>query len=1011
MTVYSELHCLSHFSFLRGVSSPQELVLRACALSYRALALTDECSLSGIVHAHRAAREHGLHLIVGSEITVREGLKCVVLVGCAPGYAELSELITRGRRVDKGCYDLGLADIAGLSSCLVLWCPDQNPDRDPLAASIAQSLGSRFWIAGELHKTGLDDRHRERLHALSARLARPVVACGDVHMHKRGRRALQDTMTAIRLKTSVADAGWALYPNGERHLRDIPALRALYPEAWLEETQVVTAACRFSLEDLRYRYPRQGRSPRHSLVQLIRLTREGLAIRYPRGVPDPVQSLARHELSLIGELAYADYFLTVHDLVRFARDRGILCQGRGSAANSVVCYALGITAVDPARLEVLFERFISRERNEPPDIDIDFEHERREEVIQYLYERYGRDRAAMTASVITYRTRSALRDVAKALGCEAALVDRLAGLLGWWEGVDVLEGRLAEQGMDVRKPPFRQLIALVRELAGRPRHLSQHTGGMVLSQESLTRLIPIEQAAMSGRTVLQWDKDDLDALRIMKVDCLGLGMLTALRKAFAIMREHKLGPGALWEIPAEDRAVYEMVSAADTVGVFQIESRAQMALLPRLRPRTFYDLVVQIAIVRPGPIQGNMVHPYLRRRQGREAVSYPSRDIEAVLGRTLGIPLFQEQVIKLAVVAAGFSPGEADALRRAMGAWKRDGDLQAFKGRFLEGMRGRGYGEDYANDIYRQIHGFGAYGFPESHAASFALLAYASAWLKCHVPDVYLCALLNSQPLGFYAPSQLIADARRHGVRVLAPDVRSSQVDTILEVDAGGRRAVRLGLGLIGGLKRKAAVRLTQLSQSERSSWPALTRGARLARTDGWHLAEGGALDGLSGSRPQALWGSLAAQAPLPLFADPEEAEVWRRPGSHAGDMQADYRALGFSLRGHPVGLARAHLGPEVTSIAALGGVRPGALVTIAGLVISRQRPGSAKGLMFLLLEDETGTANIIVSADVAEAFRPLVLRSALVRVRGVLQRSPDKIQHIHAREFLRMPGPSPTSA
>ncbi len=1011
MTAYSELHCLSHFSFLRGVSSPKELVLRACTLSYRALALTDECSLSGIVHAHRAAKEHGLQLIVGSEITVREGLKCVVLVGCAQGYAELSELITRGRQTDKGHYDLGLADIAGLSFCLVLWCPGRDTDRDPLAASLAEALRSRFWIAGELHKTGVDDRHRERLQALSTRLERPVVACGDVHMHKRARRALQDTVTAIRLKTSVSDAGWALYPNGERHLRDIPALRVLYPEAWLKETQVVAAACCFSLEDLHYRYPRQGRSPRHSLAQLIRLTRDGLAARYPRGVPDSVQSLARHELSLIGELAYADYFLTVHDLVRFARERGILCQGRGSAANSVVCYVLGITSVDPARLEVLFERFISRERNEPPDIDIDFEHERREEVIQYLYERYGRDRAAMTASVITYRTRSALRDVAKALGCEAALVDRLAGLLGWWEGVEVLEGRLAEHGYDVRKAPFRQLIVLVRELAGRPRHLSQHTGGMVLSQEALTRLIPIERAAMPGRTVLQWDKDDLDALRIMKVDCLGLGMLTVLRKALALMREHGLGPGALWEIPAEDRAVYEMVSAADTVGVFQIESRAQMALLPRLRPRTFYDLVVQIAIVRPGPIQGNMVHPYLRRRQGREVVSYPSPDIEAVLGRTLGIPLFQEQVIKLAVVAAGFSPGEADELRRAMGAWKRDGDLQAFKGRFLEGMRGRGYGEDYANDIYRQIHGFGAYGFPESHAASFALLAYASAWLKCHVPDVYLCALLNSQPLGFYAPSQLIADARRHGVRVLAPDVRTSQVDTILEVDAAGRRAVRLGLSLVRGLKRKAATRLTQLPEVERSSWQAVTRGARLSRADGWHLAESGALDGLSGSRPQALWGSLAAQAPLPLFADPEEALAWRRPGSHAGDMRADYRALGFSLRGHPVGLMREHLGSDVASITALGGIRPGAFVTIAGLVISRQRPGSAKGLMFLLLEDETGTANVIVSPDVMETFRPLVLRSVLVLVRGVLQRTPDKIQHIHAREFTQAPGLPPAPA
>ena len=1003
MIAYSELHCLSHFSFLRGASAPEELVERACALSYRGLAITDECSLSGVVHAHRAAKSRGLPLIVGSEITVREGVKCVVLVNGASGYAELCELITRGRRVEKGDYDLGIADIGALADCLVLWCPDASEDRDPLAAALARTLGARFWIAGELHKTGIDDRHKERLQALSARLERPVVACGDVHMHKRARRALQDTMTAVRLKTVVAKAGWALFPNGERHLRDIPTLCALYPEAWLKETQVVAEACRFSLEDLCYRYPRQGRSLHHSLGQLIRLTRAGLAARYPRGVPDFVRSLARHELSLIGELAYADYFLTVHDLVRFAKDRGILCQGRGSAANSVVCYALGITAVDPARLEVLFERFISRERHEPPDIDIDFEHERREEVIQYLYERYGRERAAMTASVITYRTRSALRDVAKALGCEPALVDRLAGLLGWWEGVDVLEERLTEHGYDVHGSPFRQLIALVRELVGRPRHLSQHTGGMVLSQEPLTRLIPIERAAMPGRTVLQWDKDDLDALRIMKVDCLGLGMLTALQKAFVLMREHGLGPGALGEIPAEDPAVYEMVSAADTVGVFQIESRAQMALLPRLRPRVFYDLVVQIAIVRPGPIQGNMIHPYLRRRQGREAVSYPSREIEAVLGRTLGIPLFQEQVIKLAVVAAGFSPGEADELRRAMGAWKREGDLQAFKGRFLKGMAARGYGEDYAHDIYRQIHGFGAYGFPESHAASFALLAYASAWLKCHVPDVYLCALLNSQPLGFYGPSQLITDARRHGVRVLAPDVRLSQATTVLEMHPRGR-VVRLGLDLVRGLTHKGAVRLTQLPLQKRSSWPSVARGASLSRADGWRLAQGGTLDGVCGSRPQALWESLAAQTPLPLFADPEEAGAWRRPGSHAGDVVADYRALGFSLRGHPVGLARKGLASHILPIAALGGIRPGTVVTIAGLVISRQRPGSAKGLIFLLLEDETGVANVIVSPEVAQAFRGQVLRSVLVLVKGVLERTPDKVQHVHAREFTRVP-------
>ena len=1003
MSGYSELHCVSHFSFLRGASSPEELVWRAHALSYRALAITDECSLSGVVHAHRAAKACGLPLIVGAEFTVREGLKCVVLVPDARGYAELSGLISRARQARKGHYDLGLADIGGLAACLVLWCPDHSGDHDVLAVTLARRLGERFWIAGTLHRTAADIHHGARLRALSARLQRPIVACGDVHMHTRGRRALQDTMTAIRLKTPVHAAGWALFPNGERHLRDLAALRTLYPDDWLQETEAIRALCQFSLDDLRYHYPRHGQSPRHSLGQLIRLTRQGLKARYPHGTPDSVRALARHELALIGELAYADYFLTVHDLVRFARARGILCQGRGSAANSVVCYALGITAVDPARLQVLFERFISRERNEPPDIDIDFEHERREEVIQYLYARYGRERAAMTASVITYRARSALRDVAKALGCEDALIKRLAGLLGWWESAEVLPERLAQHGYDVQRPPFRQLTALVRELEGRPRHLSQHTGGMVLSQEALTGLVPIEQAAMPGRTVLQWDKDDLDALRIMKVDCLGLGMLTAIRKAFDLMRAHGLGPCTLTEVPPEDPAVYDMISAADTIGVFQIESRAQMALLPRLKPRTFYDLVIQIAIVRPGPIQGHMIHPYLRRRQGREAVVYPSPAIASVLERTLGIPLFQEQVIKLAVVAAGFSPGEADELRRAMGAWKREGDLQAFRERFLSGMRARGYDASYAGEIYQQIHGFGAYGFPESHAASFALLAYASAWLKCHVPDVYLCALLNSQPLGFYGVAQLIADARRHGVRVLAPDVRYSKAATTLERRATGR-VVRLGLALISGLSRKGAQRLEDQAGRARDSWPALARAAGLTRRDGWQVAQGGAADALAGSRPQALWQSLAIQTPAPLFADPDEPQVWRRSGSYEDAVRADYETLGFSLRGHPVGLARGRLASQVLSMAVLGGIKPGSRVTAAGLVISRQRPVSARGLLFLLLEDETGTANVIVPPGVADAFRPIILRQALVIVEGILERTADNIQHIRAHAFRPAP-------
>ncbi len=1000
---YSELHCLSHFSFLRGASSPQELVRQAACLGYRALAITDECSLAGIVHAYRAAKECGLQLIVGSEITVKEGLKCVVLVCHERGYGDLSALITQGRRFEKGRYDLGMADIERLSDCLLIWYPGRDQSLDRSVAPLAASFGSRFWIGGELHRTGDDQTHKDRLSRLSLQLHRPIVASGDVHMHKRAQRALQDTMTAIRLKTSVAKAGFALFQNGERHLRELSRLRDIYPEEWLRETDRIADLCQFSLAEMRYDYPQQARSARYSLGTLIKLTRAGLKGRYPGGVPKSVEDLARHELALIGELRYADYFLTVHDLVRFAGSRGILCQGRGSAANSVVCYALGITAVDPSRLQVLFERFVSRERNEPPDIDIDFENDRREEVIQYLYARYGREFSAMTASVITYRTRSALRDVAKALGCEPALVDRLAGLLGWWEGADVLAQRLSENGYDVRAPLWRQLIALVDDLIGRPRHLSQHTGGMVLSQNPLTRLIPIEQAAMPERTVLQWDKDDLDTLGIMKVDCLGLGMLTALRKTFELISEHGLGPSNLHEIPAEDAAVYQMISAADTVGVFQIESRAQMALLPRLKPRTFYDLVIQIAMVRPGPIQGHMVHPYLRRRLGREPVTYPSPEVEGVLSRTLGVPLFQEQVIKLAVVAAGFSPGEADELRRAMAAWKRQGDLAAFKERLLEGMRARGYSADYAQGLYRQIHGFGAYGFPESHSASFALLAYASAWLKCYVPDAYLCALLNSRPMGFYSPAELIADARQHGVRVLPPDIRYSRAESSLECGPKGR-SVRLGLDLIRGLSRKSAQRLGALDSAPRASLGALTQIGGLSRGDGMTLARGGALQGLSRSRPEALWKSMDIKTPLALFPDPEEPKAWPGRGSYVADVEADYRALGFSLRGHPVALMRSGLGSSVSPITHLSGMRPGTSVSVAGLVMSRQRPTSAQGLVFLVLQDETGTANVIVYPRIVATFRLPLLHANMVLIKGRLERTLENVQHIIASAVSRLP-------
>ncbi|MHB1566285.1 MAG: error-prone DNA polymerase [Acidiferrobacter sp.] len=1000
MTAYSELHCLSHFSWLRGASSPEELVTRAAALGYTALALTDDGSLAGIVRAHRAARAAGIRLLVGSEITLAEGPKCVVLARHREGYEQLVALISASRQQPQGHDRVSVPMVCGLTDCLLLWCPDEAT----LAAvqPLVAAFGDRFWIAAELHQ-GPAAVHRQRLVRWAQILKRPVVAAGDVHMHVRGRRALQDIVTAIRLKVPIADAGYALYPNGERHLRSRTALAGLYPPDWLAATETLAAACVFTLDELSYQYPRVTASACQSLTRLRRLTVQGLHARYGPVLPAKIRALVAHELRLIGELAYADYFLTVYDLVAFARARGILCQGRGSAANSVVCYALGITAVDPARMEVLFERFVSRERHEPPDIDIDFEHERREEVIQYLYDHYGRDHAAMTASVITYRVRSAVRDVARALGLTRAAIDRLVAQLGWWEDVEGLDARLVEQGCDITAPPFRQLRALVRELVGRPRHHSQHSGGMVLSATPLTRLIPVTRAAMPGRTVLQWDKDDLDALRILKVDCLGLGMLTALRKALALMATHHLGPTDLAAIPPEDPAVYRMIAAADTIGVFQIESRAQMALLPRLKPRTFYDLVIQVAIVRPGPIQGHMVHPYLRRRLGLEPVTYPDAAIAAVLSRTLGVPLFQEQVIRLAMVAAGFSPGEADHLRRAMAAWHRDGDLAAFRDRFLGGMQSRGYALAYAKDLYQQIRGFGAYGFPESHAASFALLAYASAWLKCYVPDVFLCALLNSQPLGFYAPAQLISDARRHGVRVLPPSATDSTVDSRLIITPHGRQ-VRLGLGLIRDLAAPSAARLSAVPDRAAMPLSALTAAAALTRRDLVPLARAGALTAIAGARPQALWASLGAIVSPPLLVDWAAAKPWLPRLRLVERVLADTRALGFSLRGHPLAFLRAR-SPTWVPMAALAAQAPGAAVTVAGLVISRQRPSTANGLVFLLLEDETGIVNALITPAVGARHRGAMLDAALLQVRGRLQRTPEGVQQILVWDLTRLSG------
>jgi error-prone DNA polymerase len=796
---YAELHCLSNFSFLRGASHPAELVQRAAELGYEALALTDECSVAGVVRAWEAARDCGLKLIIGSEFTLEDGLRLVLLAADRGGYGRLCRLITRGRRAaTKGSYRLARADLAewqsedqaggqaggqadgqaeSMPGCLAIWLPGETP-AEADGRWLAECFPGRAWLAVELFAGGRDAARLAALERLGDAVGLPRVACGDVHMHAPGRRPLQDLVTAIRLVTPLHALGRRLFPNAERHLRSRARLAQLYPAALLEAAAGIARRCRFTLAELDWRYP---------------------------------------------ELGYEAYFLTVHDIVRHARSRGILCQGRGSAANSAVCFCLGITEVDPARMSLLFERFISRERNEPPDIDVDFEHERREEVIQYLYAKYGRHRAALAATVICYRPRSALRDVARAMGLDTLQVAALARSMQWWDGSGIDEERVREAGLDPASPLLARVLVLARALLGFPRHLSQHVGGFVIARDLLEELVPVENAAMPDRTVIQWDKDDLDALGLLKVDVLGLGMLTAIRRAFDLVEQHRGTCWTLATVPAEDPAVYDMIGHADTVGVFQIESRAQMAMLPRLKPRTYYDLVIEVAIIRPGPIQGDMVHPYLRRRGGLEPVTYPSAEVEGVLKRTLGVPIFQEQVMQLAIVAAGFTPGEADALRRAMAAWKRKGGLGHFEERLIDGMRERGYAEEFAKQIFRQILGFGEYGFPESHAASFALLVYVSAWLKRHEPAAFAAALINSQPMGFYAPSQLVQDARRHGVEVRPVDALASDWDCTLERRPDGEPALRLGLRL-GSTPRPTAPGPPARGSSSIASVPAAPR-------------------------------------------------------------------------------------------------------------------------------------------------------------------------------------------
>jgi error-prone DNA polymerase len=1361
---YAELHCISNFTFLRGASHPAELVARARHLGYAALALTDECSLAGSVRAHIAARDAGLPLIIGSEIALADGPRLVCLATSRQGYGALARLITKGRRsAPKGRYRLDRSDLEqGLEDCLVLWLPGPQP-APAEGAWLRERFAGQLWVAVELMAGGADRERLERLCLLGRELGIPAVASGDVHMHQRRRRALQDMLTAVRLKTTVAEAGHALHPNGERSMRTFARLAELYPRELLDATLEIAARCHFSLDELRYEYPEEvvpaGATP---AGHLRRLVEAGARVRWPAGMPPAVAALIERELALITELGYERYFLTVHDLVGFARQRGILCQGRGSAANSATCYALGITEVDPARMSVLFERFLSRERNEPPDIDVDFEHERREEVIQYLYRKYGRARAALTATVISYRPKSAVRDVGRALGLDGPQIDRLARAMQWWDGHEIADSRIQEAGFDTASPRIARVLALTRELIGFPRHLSQHTGGFVISRGPLEELVPIENAAMPDRTVIQWDKDDLDELGLLKVDVLGLGMLSAIRRSLALVSARRGCDFRLADIPAEDPAVYGMICRADTIGVFQIESRAQMAMLPRLKPRCYYDLVIEVAIVRPGPIQGQMVHPYLRRRSGEEPVAYPGPEVRGVLERTLGVPIFQEQVMQLAIVAAGFTAGEADRLRRAMAAWKRHGSLGPFEDRLIEGMRARGYDEGFARQVFQQILGFGEYGFPEcvgggtrvvdadsgrwptideivsgrarlettlacddqlrlrrrkvlavvpsgvktvwrlrtalghtinataehpfmtmdgwrrleklrvgdyvavarsipvpgrrrwprhqvlvladliaggnlchpstfyfyttaswhcdefvrtvelfpntravierhkncfsvrvvrrerdqpmgavtwaralgiwgckarekhlppevfelcdgqialflarlwegdggfsmkghasydtasyrlgsevqqlllrlgivarfyrrersckgrklehrvvtvkgeeplrrfwhyigrrfldpakrrqsrelvarrsgrmsrdiiplevrsssdvywdkimtiealgsqptydlqiegdhnfvadnfivhnSHAASFALLVYVSAWLKHHEPAAFCCALLNSQPMGFYAPAQLVRDARAHGVAVRPVDVNASAVESTLEPADDGDVALRLGLGLVRGLTEDAAGRLVAARAAGKYHRVGeIARRAGLGRRDLAALARAGALAGLAGHRHRAAWDVLGVEPALPLGLGTDHAEglpLLRAP-SEGEDIVADYRAFGLTLARHPLALLRQELtaGGWITADA-VAALPDGAPVRTGGIVVTRQRPGPAGGVVFATLEDETGYMNLVIWSRIADAHRKVLLGARLLGVDGRLQCAGD-VRHV----------------
>ena len=1015
---YAELHALSNFSFQRGASHAEELVERAHALGYKALAITDECSVSGVVRAHVEAKKQGLQLLPGAEFRVQAetDFRLVVLPHNASGWGNLCEFITAARQagdvIRKGSYRvaLGETDFSLLADCELIICPTPDAiNSEALGLGICCRSGifpSHFWphvwLAVELLQ-GLDDALRlQQLQAVATRTGIRLVAAGAVCMHVRSRKPLHDVLTAIGLGQTVHDCGFALQPNAEGHLRQRMRLAALYPPGLLAATLEIAARCSFNLDEIRnlYCYPLGDTAATlESPAQCLRrLTAEGAAGRYPIGVPAAVQSQLDYELALIVELQYEMYFITVHDIVRFARAQRILCQGRGSAANSAVCFCLGITAVNPAESQLLFERFISRERREPPDIDIDFEHQRREEVIQYIYEKYGHDRAAIAATVTCYRPRSALRDVGKALGMAPGLIEQFAKEHFWFDGSAIIESKLHEAGLQSQAGPVLQWLGLTMQLMGFPRHLGQHTGGFVLTQGKLTRLVPIQPATMEARRIIQWDKDDLDAMGLLKVDVLALGMLSAIRRCLQLVDQTRGGQLEMHQIPGDDTPTYDMICRADTVGVFQIESRAQMSMLPRLKPRCFYDLVVEVAIVRPGPIQGGMVHPYLRRRAHPEEEVYPNEELRAALGRTLGVPIFQEQVMQIAMIAAEFSADEADDLRRSMAAWKRKGGVDRFHDRLVGTMVERGYETEFSERIFSQIKGFGEYGFPESHAASFAKLVYVSCWLKQHEPACFLAALVNSQPMGFYPPAQLVQDAQRHGIEVRAVDVTCSAWDCTLEASSPRQKfesaqpAVRLGLRLVSGLGEAAGERIMAARcEASFGNVQDLALRAQLGTLEVNALAAADALLQIAGHRRQQVWEAAAIQpAPQLLKAVPTHEAALVLPDTPEGEnILFDYRATGLTLRRHPLALLRPRLAQKgLLTADELNALPDGENVAACGIVTVRQQPQTAKGTIFITLEDETGPVNVIVWKSLRETQRAEVLHARLLAVHGVWQRS-----------------------